>query len=471
MKTISTIESTTKGESPGEHHDAHAHGACCSETGTHYGGWGEEGADRAGDAAESNGNGESNGSLLWKPRRIKLQQLTHQAKIVLGARTEQAAYTGPLYVQVGVVNACNYRCQFCWDHPTYVDKESPYPDDIAEKYYHDHPEVDRNKAHMPFEMFTGLVDDLHEMGTRKLKFIGRGESFLHRQFVDMVEYARRKDFNCSITTNGSLISDRQVRQLVEMGLAELFVSVNAGSPRSYNEVHRGTKPDAFERIKHTLSEFTRQKKRLGTDYPYMHLSFVIQNNNYFEMPDMVRLAHEVGAQRVAFNRISVYEGTKFLMLDEAQNDEALQRHLVEAERLGKQLGVLTNADFFRARPGDVHRSEKVHSQIPCYIGWYFSIVLADGTVNPCCECLRALGTLQTHRFKDVWYGDAYRQFRGEIKNLPNSNTEVSGCRCYNCSFALHNESMHRFAHPISGSRQTVNGTGYGLKDLKRFVMG
>lgn len=454
-------------------HGAGGHGAGGNSAGGNRAGDSVANNNNAGDNIASNSGASTNGNglMLFKPRRIKLQQLSHNAKIALGARTHKEAYTGPLYVQVGVVNACNYRCQFCWDHPTYVDKENPYPDDVAEQYYREHPEIDRNKAHMPFEMFTDLVDDLEAMGTRKIKFIGRGETFLHKRFVEMVEYARRKDFNCSITTNGSLVTDEQVRQLVEMGLAELFVSVNAGSARSYNEIHRGTKPDAFDRIKHTLSEFTRQKQRLGTQYPYMHLSFVIQNNNYFEMPDMVRLAHEVGAQRVAFNRISVYEGTRFLMLDKEQNTEALERHLIEAERLGEQLGVVTNADFFRARPGDVHRSAKVHSKIPCYIGWYFSIVLADGTVNPCCECLRALGTLQTQRFKDIWFGDAYRQFRGEIKDMPDNKMEVSGCRCYNCSFALHNESMHRFVHPIRGAREAVNGTGYGLKDLKRFVLG
>src|SRR5574337_1296036 len=122
-------------------------------------------------------------------------QLGHQGKIALGALTQDRAYTGPLYVQVGVVNACNSRCQFCWDHPSFVSKDSPYPDAIAEDYYQQHPELDRNKAHMSWEMYTGLVDDLHDLGTRKLKFIGRGENFLHKQFVPMVAYARGRKFN------------------------------------------------------------------------------------------------------------------------------------------------------------------------------------------------------------------------------------------------------------------------------------
>lgn len=399
----------------------------------------------------------------------KLQQLQHQAKIALGARSYDRVYTGPLYVQVGVVNSCNYRCTFCWDHPTYVPKNAPWPDKITEDYYTDHPEIDRNKAHMTWEMYTDLVDDLHALGTRKIKYIGRGESFLHPRFVDMVAYAKSKDFNCSITTNGSLIKEQDAIRLVELGLDEIFVSVNAGSPKSYNEIHLHTPPEAFDRIKTTLTWFTRERARLNSAGPYMHLSFVIQNNNYFEMPDMVRLAHEVGAHRVAFNRISVYEGSRFLMLDERQNHDALEKFLPEAERLGGQLGVATNAEFFRARPGDQQRSKNIHSETPCYIGWYFSIILADGTVNPCCECLRAIGTLQKERFRDVWFGPSYRQFRGEITDLPNSDKEVSGCRCYNCSFALHNQSMHRVLHPLSAGGETK--VGYGLQELKRFVFG
>ena len=411
-----------------------------------------------------NKNGKtSNGTIL------KLKQLKHQANIVRGARTYDRAYTGPLYVQIGPVNACNYRCTFCWDHPTYVEKDAPWPDKIAEKYYTDHPEIDRNKAHMPYEMYTDLVDDLYAMGTRKIKYIGRGESFLHPRFVDMVAYAKSKGFNCSVTTNGSLITDDNIRDLVGMGLDEIFVSVNAASAKSYNEIHLHTTPNAFDNIVQTLKIFSQERERSAQSTPFMHLSFVIQNNNYFEMPDMVRLAHDVGAQRVAFNRISVYEGTTFLKLSESQDVDALERALPEAERLGKELGVITNADFFRTRSGAAQRSKDIHTTVPCYIGWFFSIILADGTVNPCCECLRAIGTLKKDRFKDIWFGETYRKFRGEITDLPKTNNEVSGCRCYNCSFASHNLSMHKVAHPLAA---TVSGKAtYGLKDLKRFVFG
>ncbi|NOT01007.1 MAG: radical SAM protein [Phycisphaerales bacterium] len=407
-----------------------------------------------------NGNGT-------KPSAVKrLRTMSHQALVALGARTHDRAFTGPLYVQVGVVNSCNYRCTFCWDQPSFVPKHAPYTDKISEEYYTQHPEIDRNKAHMDYDMFTGMVDDLHAMGTRKMKFIGRGESFLHKRFMEMVAYAKARDFIISITTNGALIKDAEARRLVELGVDEMYISVNAGTAKTYNRIHMNTPPEAFGNVKRTIGMITAAKREMGSHRPFINVSFVIQNDNYFEMEDMVRTAHEVGAEKAHFIGISTYEGTKFLALNEEQKED-MPRCLERAVTLADQYGIQTNAEYFLSRARGYKGTKDVYANVPCYIGWFFSIILADGTVNPCCECLRALGTLKTHRFKEVWFGEAYRRFRAENTMLPFSEKEIPGCRCHDCGFALHNLAMHRVLHPIS-SRQ-IKQTTYGFDDLKRFT--
>ncbi len=396
----------------------------------------------------------------------KLNQLQHQAKVALGARTQSTAFTGPLYVQVGVVNACNYRCTFCWDQPSFVPKDAPYTDEISEAYYKANPQIDRNKAHMEWDKFTELVDDLHGMGTRKIKFIGRGESFLHKRFMDMVTYAKERDFTVSITTNGSLVTDADARRLVELGVDELYVSVNAGSTKSYSEIHVNTAPDMFERIKRTLKIVTQAKRDAGTQMPQMNLSFVIQNNNYFELEEMVETAHEVGAQKAHFIGISTYDGTKFLELDDEQKAD-MPNHLERAVALAEKHGIETNADFFLSRARIYKGTQDVYDQVPCYIGWFFSIILADGTVNPCCECLRCIGTLKTHRFRDIWFGEQYKKFRKENTNLPFAKEEIPGCRCHDCGFSLHNLAMHRVLHPIASRK--IKDIAYSFEDLKQFI--
>ncbi len=407
-----------------------------------------------------------NGSIRKIPVIQRLGRLQHQAKVALGARTKDQVFAGPLYVQIGVVNSCNYRCTFCWDQPSFVPKDAPFTDKISEEYYTKHPEIDRNKAHMDYGMFTDLVDDLEAMGTRKIKFIGRGESFLHKRFMDMVTYAKERGFVVSITTNGSLVSDDDARRLVELGVDEMYVSLNAGTTPTYRAIHLNTPPDAFETIKRTMSLITEAKREAGTIYPRLHLSFVIQNNNFRELEDMVRVAHEVGAEKAHFIGISTYEGTKFLALNEEEKTE-MPQCLDRAVKLADEFGIATNADYFLSRARIYKGTQDVYSEVPCYIGWFFSIILADGTVNPCCECLRALGTLKMDRFKDIWYGEKYRKFRVENTNLPFAEKEIPGCRCHDCGFSLHNLAMHRVLHPVRGRR--IEQDAYGFEDLKQFI--
>lgn len=396
----------------------------------------------------------------------RLGRVKHNARILMGARTRNQAYTGPLYVQVGVADACNYRCQFCWDHPSYVEDGHAYPDDIAAIYYAAQP--DRyDKTIMGWEMFTDLVDDLHTLGTRKLKFIGRGESFLNKNFVDMVEYTKRKRFNCTVTTNGSLMTPGHVRRLVASGLNELFVSINAASPQTYNEVHLHTKPGAFEKVKAAVASVAEEKARTRSKHPYVNASFVVQKNNYHELPEMVRLAREVGAQRVLFNYIYAYEGTQFLMPTPADNARIDRELLPEAERLAAEYGLDVNANLFRDRFVAPANWKAIHQKVPCYVGWYYAVILADGYVNPCCQCLRKVGSLREERFRDIWYSAMYEQFREEASQLVERQKEVPGCHCYDCGMAPHNLTMHRVLHPLSSA-----GNGYarfGLKDLRRFI--
>ena len=180
------------------------------------------------------------------------------------------------------------------------------------------------------------------------------------------------------------------------------------------------------------------------------------------MPDMVRLAGQVGAQSVSFIPVSIYDGINFLRLSSSQAQEIQQQYLPESKRCAESLGISTNTDIYAFSCDDIHK------KIPCYIGWFFSIILADGTVNPCCQCLRSVGSLKTQHFKDIWNSTEYCQLRRQMSNIPKTRGEIKGCRCNNCGFALNNLSMHRFLHPIS-SRSLR--TSYSLKDLKRFIFG
>ena len=74
--------------------------------------------------------------------------------------------------------------------------------------------------------------------------------------------------------------------------------------------------------------------------------------------------------------------------------------------------------------------EKNINSIPCYIGWYYSRILTNGDVVPCCKAAQfPLGNLYKDSFSKIWYSSIYESFRFNAKNLSKSNPYFSKINC------------------------------------------
>src|SRR5438105_14667418 len=93
----------------------------------------------------------------------------------------------PLSMQLDVTYRCNERCVHC-----YLDHE-------------DHGE-------MTTAEIKDVLDQLAEAGVFFLTFSG-GEVFLRRDFFEILEYARRLQFNVKIKTNAVMIHAAEARRI------------------------------------------------------------------------------------------------------------------------------------------------------------------------------------------------------------------------------------------------------------------
>ena len=74
--------------------------------------------------------------------------------------------------------------------------------------------------------------------------------------------------------------------------------------------------------------------------------------------------------------------------------------------------------------------EKKINSIPCYVGWYYSRILTDGSVIPCCKASDfPLGTLKKDSFSKIWNSSCYREFRFKAKNLSKNDSYFSKINC------------------------------------------
>src|SRR5216684_4693044 len=196
------------------------------------------------------------------------------------------APSGPLNAQIGISDPCNHECVFCWDHP---------PDDRANADTADRFGMVRAGV-MALEQFERIVDDLYGMGTRRIDLIGRGEPLLNRAALDMVRYAKGRGMQLALVTNGSRLFEPIAKGLVAAGMDRVNVSLNAGTPETYPNIHVTETPKDYLKVKKNLRVLSDCKIAAGSDLPYISLSFVITSTNYFEIASMIEATHEVGAQ-------------------------------------------------------------------------------------------------------------------------------------------------------------------------------
>lgn len=165
---------------------------------------------------------------------------------------------------------------------------------------------------------------------------------------------------------------------------------------------------------------------------------------------MVEVAHEVGAQEVQFNHSVVHEGTTDLALSEAQYQE-LQAGLPVVRARAAALGLQSNLETFAAStPPYMPSTEAAPSVVPCYVGWYFTVILGNGSVMPCCQCAEPVGQVtDERRLADVWASQDYEQFRTAARALPEPSDKLASCECGNCQLRPRNVAIHNLLHPLN----------------------
>jgi radical SAM protein with 4Fe4S-binding SPASM domain len=229
-------------------------------------------------------------------------------------------------------------------------------------------------------------------------------------------------------SNGTLITDDLARQLVELDLNKLTVSLDAATPETYASIRP---PGRFEDVLEGLKRIQSWKERLGRPQPRVELGFVGMRSNIEEFPDMVRLAHGLGAEQVCLQAMGEYPGLENESI--AAHDKPLGRRLFEeGRRIGEAQGVeviLLPADQFEADREDRntlrdHRRYRKH----CADLWNRAVIAATGDVLPCCASPTSLGNLRDASFEEIWRGPAFTKLRRQFLSgtLPKMCRECTG---------------------------------------------
>lgn len=391
-----------------------------------------------------------------------LRRLKHYAAVAVGGLgiSGSKALLGPLHAQLALSDPCNHRCVMCWDHPP-ADRENASTTPSVR--FGQGPQL-----LMSFPIFKSVIEDLHTLGNRRIELAGRGEPFLNPSAVDMIAYAKERGFEIQIVTNGSLLTQDISRRLVEVGTENLKVSLNAGTPETYPTIHVTETPENYLNVKRNLRTLADEKAAAGATNPHIQLSFIVGSRNYNEVEKMVEVCHEVGAQEALFVQTVTHKDTQDLTLSDDQLEE-LKTIISAAKLKAEKLGVQTNLDDFgESIPGYMVQKVIGPSVVPCYAGWYFTLILANGSVLFCCQCSTPVDKItEKRRFIDIWKSRDYQTTRKAARELPEKNPLLDTCECDQCMLRPRNISIHNFIQPWNKINSGKEVRRYSLVDIMK----
>ena len=241
----------------------------------------------------------------------------------------------PAWLQVEINNTCTLRCVMC-------PREA----------------LKRLSRLMTVDEFRDIASKAAAAGVPKLRLFLLGEPLLHPDLLPMIRLARGSGIpEVTLNTNAALLTPDLSDALLRSGLTEIVFSLDGATAATYEAIRRGARYDAVTaNVEHIC--------RLAQTGPEPRPRLIIQTMVMADTQEEI---------------------APFLARWEPLADE------VDVQVVREYQGVGGLTPIPRRLPGDELR--------PCPALWEYLVILADGTVTPCCADIN--GEMKLGNIEDI----------------------------------------------------------------------
>jgi MoaA/NifB/PqqE/SkfB family radical SAM enzyme len=350
---------------------------------------------------------------------------------------DDRAWGGPREAWIEVAARCNLRCVMCpitYD-PRYQGGSGP-----------ELLTPDRFAALEP------IFPTLH-----RAHLFGLGEPLLSPYLHDYARRLTAAGVEVWTTTNATLIGPAEAEELAAAGFRRISVSIDGATPETYERIRKhGLFADAVAGIR-ALGEVRRRR---GS--PELYLAMVAMASNLHELPALVDLAVEAGADGVHVSPLYSWDHPEIERFARAESlatlgDDAVQALVSEARGRAEARGLEFSSliDLEAVAPASDNGGNGAHrvlgaevlagggngggngghssARLPwaCSEPWSTVNVNARGQVRTCCFNDTVLGTLggdedEAAGIGTIWNGAPYRELRRDHLNL-DAPPSCAGC--------------------------------------------
>jgi hypothetical protein len=275
------------------------------------------------------------------------------------------SHAHPFYIKIEPTNVCDHACPECPSQNS------------------------RQKGFMDLDVYKEIIDYFKPYCLRNCLY-GQGESFLHKNIFDMIEYSEQNRCPVVICSNFNSLDEEKLRRLLDTGLNYLIVCVDGATQETHGWFRR---KGSLEKVLTNLKTLMRMKRSGGHTHPHVEVQTIKITANVNERETITKIVRDIGV----------------------------------------------NTQRFRVDCNVLNHEGKGDTSETCPYLWG-SVFLTWNAKVCCCE-VDYIGTdLMLADFADVkekrldyWNSDRMRHARG-LYNFKNMPAQWIGIRCERCKF-------------------------------------
>lgn len=296
-----------------------------------------------------------------------------------------------------LTNACNLNCVMCGRNAADF-KPTMFDMDV-------------------FRSFEPLMDIVEEV-----TLMGWGEPTIHPHFNEMLEIINKHSARKYFCSNGMNL--KKIKDAIFDYKVDVFaVSLDGASEETNGRIRRGSKID---QITADLKEIVRIKKERGLKYPWINFVFCAMRSNIRELPDLVRLAAEIGIEEVKVVYLTVF-GEDLMNESLWEQDSLVHEMFEEAIRVGEELGIVLKLPHY---VGEDVAEDRYHKE--CFVSWRDFFLGSDGYVRPCMSTPIQFFQYDMNKpFMEMWNAPEYQNYRKIVNDQEKMDSPCK--RCYQSS--------------------------------------
>ncbi len=248
---------------------------------------------------------------------------------------------------------------------------------------------------------------------------GWGEGTLHPKLFEILEFLNKyPSLRKYFVTNGSTLN-KITKAIFDFHVDLVAISLDGASSETNNSIRKGGN---FERQVTSLRKLISEKKMRGLNYPYINFVFTAMRRNIHELPDMVRLASDLGIPEVKVVYLTVFDES---LLHESllNSQDMVIKTFKEAEELANELQVNLKLPPIQ---GSSEAGNLRHES--CALLWRDLYIGSDGFIRSCqSSAIKLAHVSEDHNFETLWNSKEMQELRSSV-NIDNLMPK----ECYYC---------------------------------------